>query len=1061
MKKLIYVSVLWIFLYKMSAAQRPASQVSGKVVDAASGMALHGATVLHQLSGKSTLTDSSGHFGLALDSISGTLEITYSGYKPQQVAVGLQVLVRLQAAANTLQEVVVSNGYQQIPRERSAGSFDKIGEPLVNRTISTNILDRMEGMLSSVYLNRGISFPPLSVRGLSSISSGITQPLIVVDHFPYEGNLNNLNPNDVESITVLKDAAATSIWGARAGNGVIVITTKKGRAGAKPQLSFRANLTMQETTRVKDLPWMDSGSFLEVEDFLFQRNYYNNLFTNVSSRPLISPYVEDLNRHRLGQISGEELATRRARYAAADFRDQSSDHLYQPGLKQQYSMQFSGGNNMVQYLLSGGLDINRETDVLSTNNRKTFMAQLTIQPDVRTRIAFTGNFSFSETVEPVLTGVNMAPGGGRARYYPYARLADENGQHLALERDFRKVFQDTTGAGLLLPWQYIPLDEMEQVQPHRLQNDSWLQLSARRQIIKGLSAEIYYQYQMGTNQFERVYRQESYFSRYLVNIYSQRTATGITRPLPLGGVLDKSSIELASHSGRFQLQWDKQFDEWKVNALAGTEIRKRTQESFGSRRYGYNSDILSSASVDHATVFPQWANLRSAQAITPQLSQGATDLRFTSLYANGAATYKQRFIANASIRKDASNILGVSTNQRGVPLFSTGLAWVMSEEGWWNKGLFNFMKLRATYGSSGNVNPDLSALSTIAYRAASTNILNLPFAVVQNAPNPSLKWEKVNMINLGIDFEVTGGWLSGSLEWYNKKSTDLFTNAPIDPTTGLVAFIRNAGNLGTHGIDLNIQTKLGGKYFSWESQVLASYVYSEIESLANSSVFVSGLPSQGGVFVSQVGYAPNALFSYRWAGLDPQNGDPQGYVNKEVSKDYNMLTFPSDINELVYHGSTRASYFGSWRNTFRYRSFAVSALILGEFGHYFRAPTINYSNLFGSWVTHSDYSKRWQQPGDELHTNVPSMVYPANFSRDQFYELSEVTVDKADHIRLQDIRLDYFFNVGKAKKAGFNVYIIAQNPGMIWKATSMDIDPVYPFGLPPQKAVTFGTLINL
>lgn len=1050
--------LMGIFCLLLAKGQQPATQVTGKVLDATTQMPLIGASVTHQPSGKFVLTDSSGNFRFELPEIMGSISTSYVGYQTRHNPVQNQaMLIALSPLSETLQGVVVSTGYQDIPAERSAGSFDKINETLVQRTISTSIVDRMEGMLSGLYINRNNSANQISIRGLSSISSGITAPLIVVDNFPFEGDIQAINPNDVASITVLKDAAAASIWGARAGNGVIVITTRKGNKAGKMQLSGTANLSLQQAPDLSRLNWMGSASFLQAEDYLFGQNFYNNLFTNTAARPLISPYVEDLQQHRLGRISAQELAARREAYASHHLTDDADEYLYQLATRQQYHLQLSGGTPMIQYLVSGGYDRNLANEVGNANNRATLMSRVTIKPFEKTEMNFSVNATMAEQRNNSLGGLDaFVPGGGRSRYYPYAQLADENGQPMALEKDFRKVYQDTAGAGLLLPWNYYPLTDRAMRNNSYENNSTWLQFSIRQTLLKGISAEALYQFQQGQSESENLQEAGSYYARNMVNLYSQPSTAGIVRALPTGAISNNSYGFMSAHSGRFQVKAERRWNHWELDALAGTEIRQTVNRGNAYSRYGYNPDVLSSAAIDHVTAFTQWGNLRSPSTIPNGQTESATDMRFTALFANAGLTYKNRYILNGSVRKDASNILGVSTNQRGVPLASAGLGWMMEKESWYRVPWLNRLKPRVTYGSSGNVNPSLSSLSTISYERANFNVFNVVYANVQNPPNPSLRWEKVKTLNLGLDFSFAGGWLRGSVEWYRKNAVDLLSNYPLDPTTGLISFTINAAQLKTQGWDINLHSKAGDKGLVWETQFLFSYVKSNIEQLVRTSNSITGFPGYGSGLVSMQGYQPYALFSYRWAGLDPQTGDPQGYVNKEISKDFRRLVTPVSMDELVYHGSTRPNFFSNWRHTLRYRALSLSFNLATEWGHYFRVPTINYNLLYNNWLTHDDYDLRWQKPGDEATTTVPSMSYPVNTNRDRFYEFSEVNAASAAHIRLQDIRFEYTPVLQKAGRQ-ISLVLMGQNLGYLWLANDKGLDPRNPTGVMPQKIFSMGT----
>jgi hypothetical protein len=221
----------------------------------------------------------------------------------------------------------------------------------------------------------------------------------------------------------------------------------------------------------------------------------------------------------------------------------------------------------------------------------------------------------------------------------------------------------------------------------------------------------------------------------------------------------------------------------------------------------------------------------------------------------------------------------------------------------------------------------------------------------------------------------------------------------------------------------------------------------------------SSLVGSGGGINPQVGYDPYAIFSYKFAGLDPTTGDPQGYVNGQISKDYTKLTNPTSINDLFQQGTNRPPYFGNIMNTFSWKGFTLSANVLGRFGFNIRKNTINYYDLFNSWNGNVDFLQRWQKSGDELKTTIPSMTYPANNNRDRFYSLSTATVLKGDFIRLQDINFGYDINsirLGNYTLKKLTVYIYANNIGIIWKANKEGIDPDAINGYPVPRTLSFG-----
>ncbi len=1035
--------------------------IRGMVQDARTKAPIAGVNISGGSTQGLTQTEPDGSFRIQAVSLPMRLTLSHIGYQSQTVMVSDTVcLVLLQPDEATLEGVTVSTGYENLPKERATGSFERVDNALLQRTISTGILERLEGLASSLFVKKTITGNNYTIRGLSTFSADLTSPLIVVDNFPFEGRIENINPNDVETVTVLKDAAATSIWGARAGNGVIVITTKKGKYNQPLRLQVTANLSFEKEPDLAGTKPISAASFMETEDFLFTRNFYNAQLSNTTTRPLISPYVEALAKHRSGAISADRLQTIRDSLLTGDWMGDLATYAYRPELRQQYHVQASGGGRQISYLVGIGYDQNRDYRVGRDYRRMSLQSQTGFRVTQTTQVDVSINQTFARTNANGFE--TFIPGGGRSTYYPYARMADEKGNPVALERDYRSSYTDTTGAGQLLDWKYVPLRDRELINNTTDANTGWYRLSVRQKMFKHFSVQGIYQYQ--TNQSSSAVLNEagSYMARNMANLYSQRTASGISRPVPIGAILDRNESKSATHSGRLQLNYEGRSGGFEWNMLGGTEIRQTKASGYASRLYGYNPDALSSANVDFLTLYPSWGNLRGNAQVTSSQSVSQTDNRFVSAFANGGVNYFGKYMFTVSARKDASNILGVNTNQKGVPLGSAGVAWEMAKERWMQKSVFGHLKLRATYGSSGNVNPSLSALPTIQYVSANLNQNNTPWALVVNPPNPGLRWEKVKMVNIGIDFSLKNTGLSGSVEWYAKTCEDLLAPVLVDNTSGFNALTLNSGVLKGHGWDIQLNYKVQTGIGVYHTNLIVSYVTNKVVEYYYSTPNYQGIVGSGQSINPVAGFPLHSLFSYRWAGLDPLTGDPQGYLNKEVSKDYSNLIRPTNIEELAYHGTTRPTWFGFWRHTLSLKGLSLSFNIGGEFGHYFRKSSIQYGALYNSWTGHSDIDKRWKAPGDEARTYVPSMPFPLNNNRDNFYINSEPHVLKADHIRLQDIRVSYDLGWQGEKKKGLplELFMYANNLGLIWAANSEGIDPVYPNQPTPRTAWSWGLKAN-
>jgi TonB-linked SusC/RagA family outer membrane protein len=1064
MKK--YLLLLLIIISRTAIAQ-VGTPVTGKVLSVKDSLPLAGATVLVNETNKSFTADNNGVFSIYETTGDFNLTVTFIGYKKGKLLVRLPVskplVVLLEPDHTELKEVTVSTGYQTLPRERATGSFENVSNDLFNRSTGTDIVTRLDGVTTSTLFDKRTGAAPLSsltIRGISSLYAN-TSPLVVVDNFPYDGDINNINPNDVASVTLLKDAAAASIWGVRAGNGVIVITTKKGSFNQPLQVSLNSNITFTEKPNLYALPQMSSSDFIDVEKMLFSKGFYDDDLSNTFSRPPVSPVVELLNEARNGLISSSAADAQINALRNYDVRKDFDKYIYRTGINQQHALSMSGGNQSANYFFSAGYDKNLYNLMNSGYDRVTIKSSNTFRPfkhtEVQAGLQYTSsNASDENSLSPY--GYGQIVSAGKSALYPYAQLADANGNPLPIAKDYRLGFVDTTGAGKLQNWQYKPLQEVQQADNHTKAQDILLNLGIKYYFSSHLSAEAKYQYEKSVSTNNQYYSPDSYYTRNLVNGFTQINGTSVVTPIPLGGILDLTNNNLEAHDVRTQLNYNNTWStKNQVSAIAGAEVRQDNTIYNNNRTYGYNPNLLTYTNVDEVTTFPYYEGLSSDGTIPNPAQFGNLLNRNVSLYANGSYTYDSRYILSVSARKDESNLFGVNSNQKGVPLWSAGLAWKLSDEKFYHFAALPYLKLRLTYGYSGNVDNSRSAFTTIGY-VNTNNYTHIPYANVINPPNPELRWEKVGMTNFGIDFGSAGDRITGSFDYYVKNAKDLISPAQIDYTTGFSYLFINSGKTQGKGIDLQLNSRNLTGALAWNTTLLFSYNRNKVEDYYNNLSTASAYVSTGLTLNPVVGRDVYALYSYKWAGLDPKTGDPQGYVNGAVSKNYATIINGS-LNDLVYDGSAIPVYYGAFRNTFTWRGVSLSANITYRLGYYFRKTSINYTNLFSGWVGNSDYSLRWQKPGDEKTTNVPSMIYPNDANRDEFYTYSAATIGRADNIRLQDIRIGYQMEKANQQWLPFKslqLYVYASNLGIIWRANKWHIDPDYGSGIPAPRTISLG-----
>jgi TonB-linked SusC/RagA family outer membrane protein len=1061
MRALIIIVLLSIGLGRIGYCQNTNEVLIGTVIDQSTQKPLPAIRVSLVSNTKTTdiTTDSKGGFSAVLKPGSTRIIISLLGYKkldsvfifsaPGTLTFGLKPV------SIALDDIEINTGYQRISKERSVGSFDQLSQVKLNTQVSSNILSRIEAIGSGVMVDRTTGPEGrISVRGLSTIN-GPKDVLIVLDNFPYEGDPNNINPNDVESITILKDAAAASIWGARAGNGVIVITTKKGRFGQELSIDANLNTTIGLKPDLSVLPQMSSADYIDVEQILFGAGKYQSEYSS-NNRPALSPVVEILFD---GSLSQAEKDARILELKKFNVRNDFKKLVYKPSIDQRYSLALSAGSGNFRWRSSAGYDRN-ESSLGAQGNRLS--------------LRFGGEYEILKNLkvssEVTYTGTEQK--SGRAGYsdvtwtggtlYPYARLVDDNGNAAAVAKNYRLSYL----AGLnprLLDWKYYPLTDWQ----HSLSRSSGQDVNINTGVNYSLGDFVFearYQYEKQSTNASYLQAIGSFNTRNLINSYTQVSGNSLLYKVPLGAVSDRSFSKLVSYGLRGQLAYSKTFGKHGINILAGAEVRDADRESSGFRIYGFDPDILTSGNVDFSTPYPNL--ISGSTSFIPQgNSLNGTVNRFVSEFANASYTLSGKYSAYGSIRRDASNLFGVKTNDKWKPLWSAGLSWLVSGEKFAATEWLNFLKLRASYGFSGNISPAQTAVTTIRYLDVSKYTQG-NIAVLDRFYNPELKWETVKMVNMGLDFRLLKERLSGSLEYYLKRGTDLFGFVPIDYTSGIGAYVtKNVASMKGTGLDLKISSVNTTGQVSWNSDLNISYYRDRITDYyvtATTAGELVGtyLPQVNGI----VGKPVYSVYSYKWGGLDA-SGDPVGFLNGEPSKNYISITSTgTKFSDLIYHGSAVPVWFGNLGNTVTYKRFALNLQMLFKFGHYFRKNSISYGNLTGSGQGHSDYEFRWQHPGDEAFTNVPAFRYPSISGRDELYNGSEVLVFRADHIRLQSVNLSYELIGGKSKSKikTLSFYANAANLGILWRANKAGLDPEYNGinVLLPPKTFSVGTRIN-
>ena len=1087
--------------------------LTGKVTDE-NNHPLEGVSVTIYLGGAGNIfaTDANGQFSIGGIPDTATMIFTSVGYQTKAVRIGHQDFFSVQLKKRVTQlgdvTVEVNNGYQILSRERTTGSYDVVDSALFNRSVGPAFLTHLDGVASGVnFDNRqagainsygsagggGVArTQTFYIRGLSTINSS-EYPLIIIDGFPYTSDepyvqdIHNINPNDIESMTVLKDAAAASIWGARAGNGVLVITTKSGKYNQKPQVNVNSSVTFTGKPNLLSQRIISTPDYINVEKSLYAQGGYASLLdpTQAYGKP-VSDVVSLLSQASNGTISQADADAQIAALSKIDIRNEELKYFYHTGLDQQYNVNIRGGSATHKYFLSAGYDNGSAVD-FSFQRRYTINASNTFRPIPNLELAVPISFTDNQT------GTNVGATNYAGQISPYAQFTDASGkpQNVVYGSGYNQSFIQTALNDGLYNVGYSPIDQFHAAQ-YTHQGSSMIAINPdiRYSLSNGFSAEVKYQYSKTTTNIN-IYQSDSVWSvKNNINDYTQILGPGnLSYPLQQGGTLNYRDNSQTNNNIRATLAFTHSLGrDHRLDAIAGYERNETRITGSQGGNYGYNPNTGSyQSTVDYVTYWPQTNyilagypyNITSPiypiySALTQQF------VAFISDFAKADYTFKGRYFLSGSARIDQANLFGVSANEKKNILGHGGVGWKIDKEPFYHLNWLPTLKLRATYGFQGNT-PSISARSvaTITYYAGTSNSVNLPYALLNNVSNPNLTWEKVGQTNFGLDFGLKHDVLTGTLEYYRKKATNLVAPYPLDPTTGVPLYTGNVADLTGNGVDLTLISKnIDTKSFKWSTRLLFSHNTDKLIKYYATTTAYQILSSQSGYSypafpTALTGHSAFGVYSLKSAGLD-NAGNPQGYdtATGKAGTDYNQYVNYARLKDLKYNGSANPTYFGSFMNDFTYRGFTLSVNITYKAGYYFHAQSVNYSSLYGyaSPVLYtadgsSDYAKRWQKPGDEAHTYVPSAptLANSNYLRDEFYEFSSALVQRGDNIRLKDVSLNYEFGKWATRSSPFSsvqLYGYYLGNTLLWKANKMGIDPDFPV-MRPAKSYSVGIRLGL
>ncbi|GAA0545816.1 SusC/RagA family TonB-linked outer membrane protein [Chitinophaga japonensis] len=1010
------------------------------------------------------VTNTRGEFAIQVPLAARTLQVSCIAYETQQVPLGSYLFYKVVLKDKTgyLKPVeVVSTGYVNLPKERATGSFGVVTSKELEKVPVANVIQRLEGQVpglqmtitagdnSFVYDNVtpapasntrtiGQNDYNLNIRGNTTLQSE-RMPLIVVDGFPTELDLKTFNPNDIEQITFLRDAAAASIWGARAANGVIVIQTKKGRA-RMPVVNFSVGFSTQDRPSLDHLGLMNATQVLAYEKELVDKGIINDYIYNpytAGVRYYVSDGIDLAYQLKSGRITQAEYDTRAAAMGALNNYGQISRYLMQRATSQQYNLSVSGGSDVHTYYLSGSYSKERPSTIGNFGERMTLTANQDFRIIRKITLSMSLKGSFFNYRQGGI-GAGALSNGGRT-FMPYNSIVDEQGNHGRFYYSIGRHYADSLQGLGYRDWAYDYLDELALAGNSASDNNYTGTLNLNIPIYKGLSFNASYALERSYFTNRIFNRENSFYTRDLYNMGTTMQNGQLVHALPQGGILATNRTDLNNYSARGQFAYNGSFrGKHELTTLAGMEARQTSVSAARATLFGYNEQT----GIAQVVPFGQmYSTVTGVNWFSGSPEQNDKRKRFLSYYGNAAYTFMGRYTLSGSLRYDDYNNFGLDRKYRAKPFWSSGISWNIAREPFMGRAVWvNALSLRLTYGVNGNINQEARPFTNI-YIAAADQQTGLPYAGISAAANPALRWESTYVTNLGLDYSLFDGRLGGSIDVYNKSGKDIIYPLEINPTySSIYTLLLNGVTISNRGVDIGVNGALvDNRRFGWNMGLNFSYNTNKVTDnrFQPSSSFYSSLSG------TIEGYPTDAVWVYRNAGLD-STGMTQIFDEKggKVGPSQNV----SDIGAMKYAGRRTAPYYGAFNNTLRYGNWSLYVLATYNFGSVFLRPAVsNYpSTRRFDYSLSGDIAERWQHPGDETNTLVPGVqgIYAGRSA--YRYAFSDANVEPGDYIRLRELSLGYTVPesvAGKVWARNIKVNAVVRNLGLIWKKNKAGLDP--------------------
>ncbi len=1086
MKRICLLTLLLMFVVATFAQKRG---ITGIVMDGAfKGEALVGATIAVKegKETKGTVTDEFGKFFLSVSPEVKILTISYMGYETQNVVLKAGVnnyTVTLHTANQNLADVIVT-GYQQIDRRKLTASVTtvNISDEAVGavKSVDQALAGQVAG-LAAVSQSGAPGAPvKIRIRGTSSIN-GVQEPLWVLDGIPMEGNeipamedLNDIddiyqtsiagiNPSDIESVTVLKDAAATAIYGARAANGVIVITTKKGKEG-RAVVNFSSKMTYSPKVDIDRLNLMNSSEKVGLELELLANNGTAHYKSNGEVYRIINGLGE-LDAYTSG---GWDALSDNAKNRINRLRSINTDWndiLFRDVFNQEYNLSISGGSDRAHYYASAGF-YNEQGVVTGVENNR---YNVTLKSDFKLNNKLTVGASVFANQREQDSYMTDAAGFTNPVYYsrianPYLEPYDSNGKY-----NYDKNVHQGVETSEDVP-DFNIFEERENTSKKRVDRSVMALFDATLKFNSHLKLTSQFGYQHDNYTLTRYAGHDSYAMRKVKAYAIYKVGDVYKCIIPDGGMNKQTESSTSQWTWKAMLDWAQRFDEiHDIELMGGTEIRHSETGMVTSTAYGYDKRTLTSQPV----VFP---NENVAESY-PLYQENHVENAYASWFATGSYTLLYRYTLGASIRFDGSDVFGVAKKYRYLPLYSVSGMWRAKEEKFLRDAdWIDEFSLRASYGLQGNIDKNTSPYLIGILDKSSVLPGNSEDVIsAQTAPNPNLKWEKTSNINAGLNIEMFRNRVRLNVDYYFRRSTDLISSRQLPLETGFSTTTINWASMENQGWEIAVSTtNIKTKDFKWTTMLNLGFNTNKIldESVAENSTTPS-----------REGYPIGAIFAYKTAGLD-SDGYPL-FVAKDGSKQtakefFRLNSFGrSTLSEAeqrdlyTYMGTSEPKCSGGFINTFEWKNWQLSANFVFNLGMKVRVqPSYSPVHYNKGLNGNKDILNRWtpENSGSKLPALMVSSTGRSeeytHYAEHSTFSMLDIWVREQNYCRLQSVRLGYKIPKKVLEPLGItsaslsfegrNLFVVASDYNNYLDPETMG----NPYAQPITKSYIFGLNLN-